>query len=114
MQVVNSLSTGTSSTFEEDPIIFTFNKALYCRLRLLQNLPLVLVVQVVPGKWEKTDIRYFTSLYSAVKMKKHRHSFLCTYRWPRLALPSLRPLEEMEIECNSYTSKSLVLHLCIN
>ena len=106
-------SDGTNNAFEEDPAIFTFQKGLYCRLGLLQNLLLVLVVQVVPGKWEKPDIRCFTCLYNAITTEKYRHVFLCTYRWPWLALRSLRPLEEMEIKCNSYRLTSLVLHLCI-
>lgn len=57
------------NAFEEDPAIFTFKKELYCRLGLLQDLLLVLVVQVVPGKREKPDIRCFTGLYNAITAK---------------------------------------------
>jgi len=47
-------SDGISNAFEEDPAMFTFKKGLYCRLGLFQNLLLVLVVQVVPGKMGET------------------------------------------------------------
>lgn len=38
--MVNSSSSGASSTFEEDPAIFTFSKALYCRLGVVTEFTL--------------------------------------------------------------------------